>query len=242
MALVVCGLAVSGLLASACGSPSSSGPTAAQSGVRTEHATDLVGRRYCEILLVHHTPAGFTGDVYASYPLNDCPADRWSALDPAAIARSTGAVLAFRNGPRYWLMDAIAKVRHGAPVIRSFGGIAMAEEATVDIGPNLLAAQVPLTPHTVDRQAGFTFAAGRQVYELTSPSGTRWVMQSWSQAKDPTLAQADLAGLGPRLALPAGWTYTARTLQVPLVVATVTRSAHVLQDSLMDSYSEETGP
>ena len=48
----------------------------------------------------------------------------------------------------------------------------------------------------MSRQAAFTFAAGRQVYELVAPDGTVWVMQTYSQIKDPTLSLADLPGPG----------------------------------------------
>jgi len=66
-------------------------------------------------------------------------------------------------------------------------------------------------------------------------------MQTYSQAKDPTLSQADLPGLASRLTLPTGWSYRVRTLTGPLVVATANRPAQVLQDNLANSYSEETG-
>ncbi len=93
----------------------------------------------------------------------------------------------------------------------------------------------------MSRQASFTFASGRQVYELVEPDGTVWVMQTYSQIKDPTLSMADLPGLASRLTLPAGWTYRVRTLTKPLVVSTEDHPAQVLQDNLEDSYSEETG-
>ena len=67
-------------------------------------------------------------------------------------------------------------------------------------------------------------------------------MQTYSQITDPTLTQADLPGLGSRLTLPAGWTYRARTLTKPLVVATTANAAHVLQDNFENSYSMETSP
>ena len=114
----------------------------------------------------------------------------------------------------------------------------MIEEATVVLGGSVAAAKVPFTPHTVSRQASFTFAAGRQVYELVDPAGTVWVMQTYSQIKDPTLSMADLPGLASLLTLPAGWIYRTRTLTRPLVVATATRAAQVLQDNLENSYSQ----
>ncbi len=203
-------------------------------------ATGLVGKRYCEVLLVRPTSNGLTATVYNTYPLNACPEAQWSALDAGTIAKENGVPFAELNGPRYWLMDSIAKQRSGSEVVKSFGGMAMIEEATVVLGTNVAAAEMPFTVHAVSRQAAFTFHAGRQVYELVDPSGTVWVMQTWSQIKDPTLSEADLPGLASKLTLPAGWTYRVRTLTAPLVVATETRTAHVLQDNLENSYSMET--
>jgi hypothetical protein len=62
-------------------------------------------------------------------------------------------------------------------------------------------------------------------------------MQTWSQVVDPTLSRADLAKLGDRLNLPAGWTYHSRVLPETLRVDTTTQAAEVLQDDLTNSYS-----
>jgi len=203
-------------------------------------ATDLVGKRYCEVLLVRLTATGLAATVYNTYPLNACPEAQWAAMDASAIAKENGVPFAELNGPRFWLMDSIAKRRTGPEGIKTFGGMAMIEEATVVLGGSVAAAQMPFTPHTVSRQAAFTFRTGRQVYELVDPTGTVWVMQTWSQIKDPTLTEADLAGLATKLTLPAGWNYRVRTLTAPLVVATESNAAQVLQDNLENSYSMET--
>jgi len=235
--LAVTAVALTALLTAACaGSTSASTVTS----TTTLMATGLLGKRYCEVLLVHSGTAGFYADVYNTYPLNACPPDKWAALDATALARENQALFAELNGPRFWLMDAIQKVRTSSEQIRTFGGIAMILEATVQIGPDILAAQAPYIPHTVNRQAAFTFDAGRQVYELVAPDRTVWVMQTYSQIKDPNLSAADLPGLASRLTLPAGWTYRVRTLTSPLVVATASKAAHVLQDNLANSYSEES--
>jgi hypothetical protein len=232
---VVAALAFLGM---ACGgSPASFGSTTST----IVAARDLVGKRYCEVLLVRLTSSGLMATVYNTYPLNDCPEIQWTALGAKTIAASNGVPFAELNGPRYWLMNSIYKERRGAEVIKTFGGIAMIEEATVFLGTSVAAAQVPYTPHAVSRQASFTFAAGRQVYELLATDGTVWVMQAYSQMKDPTLSMADLPGLASRLTLPTGWTYRVRTLTTPLVVATENHPAQVLQDNLENSYSEETG-
>jgi hypothetical protein len=122
---------------------------------------------------------------------------------------------------------------------RDFGGIEMYRQASVEVG-SLADATIPYRPHAVDRRTVFTFDRGQSVFELTDAAGTKYVMQTWSQQKDPSLVEADLAGLGSRLQLPAGWTYATRTLTSPLRVDTRTTAAQVLQDDLGNSYSQET--
>ncbi len=224
------------LLAAAC----NFAPVAPPTTTATTHvvANGLRGKRYCEVLLVHAGLSGLSADVYNSYGLNDCPQSAWAKLDADQIADDNGVPKAVLNGPRYWLMDSI--VKDDSPrQTKTFGGIAMHKEATVQIGDPIEAAR-PYTPHAVDRQTVFTFDAGRQIYELLEPGATRWVMQTWSQQKDPALSEADLAGLAPRLSLPAGWKYEVRTLSAPLRIVTTSTSAQVLQDNLNNSYSQQT--
>ena len=103
--------------------------------------------------------------------------------------------------------------------------------------PSVAGAQLPYSPHTVSRQASFTFAAGRQVYELIEPGGTTWIMQTYSQTVDPTLSLADLPGLAARLSLPPGWRYEARVPETAVVVDTTGQDASVTQDELANTYS-----
>ena len=232
--LAVAALALTG---AACGSSSTAGTSTSSTAIQ---AKNVEGKRYCEVLLVHPGAVGLSADVYNTYPLNACPESQWAAMDAKAIASENSVPFAELNGPRYWLMNSIQKVRTGAQVKKSFGGMEMILEATVVIGTNIAVARMPYTSHDVSRQASFTFNTGRQVYELTAADGTTWVMQTWSQSKDPSLTQADLPALASRLTLPAGWTYRSRTLTAPLKVATTARVAHVLQDDLQNSYSMET--
>lgn len=181
--------------------------------------------------------AGPQASVYNSFPLNDCPAELWSALDPHAIAAENGAAAALLNGPRYWLMNSIEKERQGPQVTKNFGGIEMILQATV-----LLSSMnpAPFSVNKVSRHTVFVFNAGEEVYELIDPHGKRWVMQTWSQVTDPNLKREDLPGLASRLELPDGWSYQPRVLTEELRVDTRTEAAQVLQDNLTNSYSLET--
>jgi hypothetical protein len=199
--------------------------------------TDLSGKRYGEVLLVEVGESGPQATVYNSFPLNDCPAELWSALDAQAIATENGAAAALLNGPRYWLMNDIEKEPQGPQVMKTFGGIEMIQQATVQLSSMNPA---PYTVNEVSRHTVFVFDAGQDVYELIDPDGQRWVMQTWSQVADPNLSRADLPGLASRLELPQGWTYQPRVLADTLRVDTRTVAAHVLQDNLTNSYSRET--
>lgn len=203
-----------------------------------EPVTGLSGKRYGEVLLVTPGEAGPQASVYNSFPLNDCPAELWSALDPKTIAAENGVAAALLNGPRYWLMNAIEKTQQGPRLIKSFGGIEMLLQATV-----LLTAMnpAPYTANQVNRHTVFTFDAGEEIYELHDPAYRRWVMQTWSQIVDPNLSRTDLPKLGERLKLPDGWTYQSRVLDGPLRIDTTTHAAQVLQDDLTNSYSLLSG-
>ena len=200
----------------------------------TEQSGDVFGKRYGEVLLVRMGESGPEATVYNSFPLNDCPAELWNALDAEAIAKENGAAAALLNGPRYWLMSRIGKKATGPQPTESFGGIEMIEQATVQLSSNNPA---PYSVNKVDRRAVFTFDAGRPVFELVDPDGQRWVMQTWSQVVDKDLTLDDLAGLASRLNPPPGWYYESRTLTEPLTVDTTTTVAHVMQDELTNSYS-----
>ena len=196
--------------------------------------TDVAGKRYGEVLLVTPGEAGPQATVYNSFPLNDCPAELWSALDPQAIAAENGAATALLNGPRYWLMNAIEKEQQGPQITKTFGGIEMNLQAMV-----LLSSMnpAPFTVNKVSRHTVFVFNAGEEVYELQDPHGHRWVMQTWSQVVEPTLSRADLPGLADRLKPPEGWSYRTQRLTEDLRVDTSSRAAQVTQDELTNSYS-----
>lgn len=175
--------------------------------------------------------------VFNSFPLNDCPEQLWSKLDAEAIARENDAQMVLLNGPRYWLMSQIDKPSGTEQEKRSFGGIEMLRQATVQLSSM---SPAPYTVNRVDRKALFTFDAGRPVFELVDPDGRRWVMQTYSQTVDKSLSLDDLAHLANRLKLPAGWSYESRTLASPLRVDTRGQDAEVTQDDLANSYSLET--
>lgn len=196
--------------------------------------------RYCEVLGVTIAEAGTTGEVWGTQGLNDCPQDAFAAIDPTAAAADLGVTIAVLNGPRQWVLDGIvANQLAGSGETHDFGGIVMRSIAQVDLGPGVPDRR-PYTEVSVARDTEFRFDAGREVHELTAPDGSVYIMQSYSLEVDPTLDVGTLAGVGDRLEVPDGWTFTSRVLTEPLVVEDLDGIATVVQDDLKNSYQLRT--
>ncbi|MGB2664156.1 MAG: hypothetical protein WAK48_09145 [Candidatus Acidiferrum sp.] len=88
----------------------------------------------------------------------------------------------------------------------------------------------------MDRQNRYVYEKGKNVYELVSPDGHVYVMQSYSQGIDKTLNEDGLQTLAMRLKLPKGWQYRVRKVDDDVIVLNIAGKAHVIQDDLQNSY------
>lgn len=194
------------------------------------------GIRYGEVLAVFLRDTGLEAEVYGTQMLNDCPQELWETLDAEAIAKDMGAVFAKLNGPRYWLLDGLgSKVAVVDPVFKDFNGIQMRRIATISLGADFAAG--PYVVRNVNRGAVFFWDAGKTVYELVDPDGRPFVMQARCIGVDSDMTEESLATLGDRLALPEGWSYCTRVLDVELVVDTSATLATVVQDEFENTYT-----
>jgi hypothetical protein len=191
--------------------------------------------RYGEVLLLRADDGKFRAEVWNTLGMNDCPQDAWDQLDAAAIAEERGALLAILNGPRYWVLDHITSAIRATAPETTFGTLGMFQAAVIDFG-TVLPVQGPYLERSIVRETVFGFAAGTEIHELTTPDGVTYVMQAYSQIVDPTLTLTDLPALGDRLDLPAGWTFSVRTLTADLGVLSTDGVATVLQDELQNTY------
>lgn len=199
---------------------------------------DLHDARYGEILAVGGKPGHVTATVYNTIGLNDCPAAKWSALDPTALKKQLGARSVVLNGPRHFLMSHIVAKTPPGPVV-TLGGLAMRQVATVPLPAGTLlsgARSKPYADRVVARNTEYVFNSGMRVYELVSPGGIAYIMQSYALIVDPNLTDAALPTLAKRLMLPKGWSYRVRTLSSDLHLSTTNGQAHVVQDDLQDTY------
>jgi hypothetical protein len=202
---------------------------------------DVRDRRYCELFVVKRQGAGLAADVYNTLGLNDCPQAAWDAIDTAKVASEFGAVRVIRNGPRHFIMDRLASgdiTRNAADI----QGLAMRPVATMSLRLlELIEKRAFYVERTIRRTTDWIFLAGKPVYELISPKGQVYVMQSYSQMVDPSLGYTDLVALGSRLKPPKGWQYRSRTLTADLV-AQSSGEAHVIQDELQNTYQRLPSP
>ncbi len=202
---------------------------------------ELRNVRYCEIIPVTRDGRTLTSWVYNTLGLNDCPGPEWDALTEDEVNEEYGSIAAKLNGPRYWVIDKL--VGSGSTATGetfTFGGIEMALRAKLEtkLREGTVGEQF-YVPNEVQRETVYTYKAGLPVYELTSPEGDVYIMQSYSQIIDKELTIDDLASLGSVLDLPKGWTYATRTLTADYELVTK-GLAYVINDNLYNSYQCRT--
>ena len=213
-------------------------PSAAPTVDKSKHMIeDVRDARYCEIIPVVRRGLRFTGTVYNTLGLNDCPPAVWDKITEDAMKKRFGAALVVLNGPRHFVMDAIGAqgdTALGATV--EAGGLSLTARATI----KLRLAQMRTKPYrerTVDRETRYVFRAGQPVFLLVRPDGARYAMQSYTEMADKSLSYADLPALGSRLKLPAGWRYETMTPDADLILGAQGK-AIIVQDDLDDTYQK----
>jgi len=199
--------------------------------------SNLRNLRYCEVIYGKRDFLTLEVKVFNTQGLNLCPEAQWKTLTKESIEKAYGASFVLLNGPRYWTMDEIQAAGSTVNSVKeSFGGIDMNLRATLKVGllKQLLGSK-QYSPNEIIRTTNFIYKAGTPIYELTSPTGEIYVMQSYSQIVNPNLAMSDLPDLAKQLKLPSGWTYQSRVLDQELSLI-ANGIAYVLQDNLSNSY------
>jgi len=215
------------------------------------------GHPYCEILLGDLVEDGVMVEVWGTQLLGSCVPEDVAALDLENIQAEHDAAFVAVNGPRLSAMDAgffllperphraygeletqlIASIELDLAEILENSGMPAALLPTVfeTLDAALLAHVDPYEESVVKRTTVFEYWAGSEVYELVSPEGVVYVMQSVSNMIDPDLTVGDLPTLDTRLSLPDGWIYRTRTLETDLVLV-IFGEAIVITDDLGNAY------
>jgi hypothetical protein len=148
-----------------------------------------------------------------------------------------GAITVLLNGPRHFLMDQItASGATKAGETIEAGGLKLTERATIDVGLLDLLHR-PYREQTIDRDTVYLFKAGRPVFMLEAPGGTRYVMQAYAGIVDKTLTYDRLPALGAKLKLPLGWRYTSMVPDKDLILGAAGK-AIVVQDEFDNTYQK----
>ena len=230
------------LALSACGGadPSEAIPAVEQTQFQRP-PEDMRNFRYCEVIPIFKNGTDLYVEVYASIGLNECPEEAWNTLSADDIAEEYGAVQVQMNGPRFWLVNQTTASGASADgKVAEFADMQLRRAAVIEM--QLSDTQGTLgeeryVDNEVQRMTTYLFTAGSMVYELTSPDGEVYRMQSYAHIIDPTLTIDDLETLGDWLDLPEGWSYEARVLSEDSEMI-ADGLAFVLNDNLMNSYQK----
>ncbi|MEM7373799.1 MAG: hypothetical protein AAF587_34570 [Bacteroidota bacterium] len=195
--------------------------------------------RYGEIIPVFKDGPRLYLEVYNTMGSNELPQELWEKLNTEQMAKEYRAKKVILNGPRYWVVNQIeARGKSSDGKVVNFGGIEMTLRATIekdifdgDLGSKLY------EENQVKRETTYHFLKDNMVYELTSPTGDVYRMQSYAQIVDPDLTIEQLETLDERLSPPEGWSYQARRLAEDETL-TVNGIAYVISDDLGNSYQK----
>lgn len=193
--------------------------------------------RYCELLPISVGLDGVSAQVFNTLGQSDCPQANWDSLTDGELRKAFDALYTVRNGPRFFIMDQI--IASGATVkgeVVTVNGIGLEKRAEIQLSLSELR-EKPYQDTVIDRSTLYRFDAGKPTFQLTSPDGSVYVMQSYAQIVDPKLTYANLPTLGAKLKLPAGWTYAMKTPAQELLLA-ADGKATVLQDDLKNTYQK----
>lgn len=162
------------------------------------------GMRYAGLAMIGDA----TVTIYNSTGVSEAPANLWDSLDPLKLKEQLGVERVVKLGPRWWVSDSI-ELKLSEAVYRigdlRFRWMAKVPPHLAGHGDELAAQSYRVFEMT--KHGTWTYAKGKPVYELVSPKGDTYIMQSSSRPVD-----ASLAKLGDSLKLPPGWKFRTRTL------------------------------
>lgn len=203
------------------------------------HAEDKRDLRYGEVIPVYRKGAKLYVEVYNTMESNELPQELWEQLDADEMKEAYGAEEVLLNGPRYWVLNSIVGAGTTSEgKVANFGGIEMTQRAVLH--SNIFSGTVGdkfYEENVVNRETTYEYWKGNMVYELISPEGAVYRMQSYSQEMDPTLTIDALETLESQLELPEGWTYRARVLEEDSIMK-ANGKAFIINDELGNSYQK----
>ena len=191
----------------------------------SEEVEDVVidptrGLRYAELFAI----GGELILVYNSMGLSEAPPELWEALDAEAAAKQLGVGAVIKNGPHWWMSDT-STLQFGVDPV-SVGGIGFRTVARLPARVARSGKLVPPLYEVVEthKNGVLTYSAGKPVYELISPDGDAFVLQSIN------VEPSELPTLGERLSPVDGWQFRMRSPDADLTVSMDGKVRTVMDD------------
>ncbi|GAA4740013.1 hypothetical protein [Actinomycetospora chibensis] len=204
---------------------------------KTAYVDNARGYAQGENFLMKGQPGRLDALVFNTTGLNQCPPEKFNAIDVDVLAQETESDVVWKNPRRFWMMDRLTIALVGEP--RDFQGLMfnfVAEmQMPADFTPDRGQTAIAYRPSQISRVSRYEFLSGRPVFLLRSPEGVTFVMQTYTNHKASDLAEADLPELGHRLQLADGWQFKAKTLDRDLILDT-NGLAHIVADDLENMY------
>ena len=178
--------------------------------------------------------------MYNTLGLNDCPELIWKKVTVAGVKKESGADRVHLNGPRYWVIDGLKNSTLINPTTKTICGLQLREAGVLHIGLlDLLESKTSYHELKVARKTTWVYDASKPVYELISPAGKVFVMQSYSVQQAPQTEES-LAQLATKLKLPQGWQFKTGILKKIELLQAINNQATVVQDNLLNTYQLAT--
>lgn len=204
---------------------------------QTDAPKELRNLRYCELIVMKRDGISLQTTVYNTLGQNDCPADAWQAITASAAETQFDALKVVLNGPRHWVLDGIlasGATAEGETV--TVGGLGFTARAVLDLSLFDLRSK-PYQERAVNRTTQWIYDAGKPMFLLQGPDGSKYAMQSYAQIVDKTLTYDDLANLAERLKLPEGWSFAVSVPETDMTYPAAGQ-AIVVQDDLDNTYQK----
>ena len=204
---------------------------------QTDAPKELRNLRYCELIVMKRDGISLQTTVYNTLGQNDCPADAWQAITASAAETQFDALKVVLNGPRHWVLDGIlasGATAEGETV--TVGGLGFTARAVLDLSLFDLRSK-PYQERAVNRTTQWIYDAGKPMFLLQGPDGSKYAMQSYAQIVDKTLTYDDLANLAERLKLPKGWSFAVSVPETDMTYPAAGQ-AIVVQDDLDNTYQK----
>ena len=207
---------------------------------------------YCELIPDTVANGTITEHVFNTLGFNTCPASTFNTITEQNIidayntqyppaAGAAPATSATINGRRFWVMSTIQSTGGvtSSPDTLTVNGMQLGLKAVLTTPQgSATVGQVPYTAQTVQRNTVYVFKANRPVFELVSPTGQVYVMQSYTLAYDANLNLKLLQNVKYMTAknkMPKGWKYRTRKLKKDLTL-TASGTTQVVNDQLRNTY------